>query len=86
MTNEKRESSVIDQSEASIIYLEMCLDDHGEVSVVSLRNVLLVFTQFDRDDVTQMWTRVVPETVTVSMYWSWSNNEASLLLFTLNLP
>ena len=45
------------------IYLKVSLYNHGEVSVVCLRNILLVLTQLDGDNVTQVRTRVVPETM-----------------------
>ena len=42
------------------MYLEMCLHDHSEVSVVCLGHVLLVLAQLDGHDVAEMRTRVVP--------------------------
>ena len=41
------------------LYLEMCLDNHREVGIISLRDIFLVFTQLDSNDVTQMGARIV---------------------------
>lgn len=41
--------------------LEVSFDYHGEVGVVILGNVFLIFTQLNRDDASQMWTRIIPK-------------------------
>ena len=38
----------------------MCLHYHGEVSVVCLRDILLVLAQFNCDNVAKMRTRIIP--------------------------
>jgi hypothetical protein len=42
----------------------VCLDDHGEVGVICLRYILLVFAQLDCHDVAQVGTRVIPVNMT----------------------
>ena len=42
------------------MYLEMCLHYHGEVSVVCLGDILLVFAQFNCDNVAKVRTRIIP--------------------------
>ena len=44
-----------------LFYLKVSFYNHGEVSVVSLWDIFLIFAQLDGNDVTQMWTRVIPE-------------------------
>ena len=39
----------------------MCLNNHGEVGVVCLWHILLVFAQLDRHNVSKVRTRVIPE-------------------------
>ena len=43
------------------MYLEMCLHYHGEVSVVCLGDILLVFAQFNCDNVAKVRTRIIPK-------------------------
>ena len=38
----------------------MSFYNHGEVGVVSLWNIFLIFAQLYGDNVTQMWTWIIP--------------------------
>ena len=41
--------------------LKVCLNNHGEVGVVCLWHILLVFAQLDRHNVSKVRTRVIPK-------------------------
>ena len=41
-------------------YLKVSFYNHGEVGVVSLGDIFLIFAQLDGNNVTQMWTWVIP--------------------------